>query len=379
LHPKDLDEGWILWAKVSVTALTAVVIPLTIPRQHIPCDPKDPAPESNPEQTASLGAFLLYTFLDPTILLAYRVPHLAHDQLPPLADYDYAKNLVKTTFPHLDPFTNETSRQRHLFFGLMRIFRRDYMMMAFMVVIEVICGFARPLGINRLLNYLQERGEGAVVRPWMWIIILVAGPLIGSTAFQYYIFVATRTLVRAECIITQLVFEHSLRIRMKVETPGGSTASSGATTPTLKNGSTADGTSEVRGSPNGSGTESLTLQSSTTSINSTSSKGKQKVKEVKTPEDSAKSKKQNTNSDNLIGKINNLVTTDLGNIVEARDLLLILLHIPFQIALGIWFLYTILGWSAFIGFGIMLLLFPIPGYVAGRIQQVQVTRMKKVF
>jgi hypothetical protein len=34
---------------------------------------------------------------------------------------------------------------------------------------------------------------------------------------------------------------------------------------------------------------------------------------------------------------------------------------------------------AFVGFGVMLLLFPIPGYVAGRIQQVQVTRMKMVF
>jgi hypothetical protein len=37
-------------------------------------------------------------FLDPIVFLAYRVPHLAHDMLPPLADYDYTKNLVKRSF-----------------------------------------------------------------------------------------------------------------------------------------------------------------------------------------------------------------------------------------------------------------------------------------
>jgi hypothetical protein len=36
------------------------------------------------------------------------------------------------------------------------------------------------------------------------------------------------------------------------------------------------------------------------------------------------------------------------------------------------------AFSAFVGLVTMLLLFPIPGYVAGVIQKVQVTRMKKV-
>ena len=41
---------------------------------------------------------MTYTFLDPIVFLAYRVPHLSHDMLPPLADYDYTKNLVKRSF-----------------------------------------------------------------------------------------------------------------------------------------------------------------------------------------------------------------------------------------------------------------------------------------
>jgi hypothetical protein len=52
----------------------------------------------NPEQTASRLSMMMYTFLDPIVFLAYRVPHLSHDMLPPLADYDYTKNLVRRSF-----------------------------------------------------------------------------------------------------------------------------------------------------------------------------------------------------------------------------------------------------------------------------------------
>jgi hypothetical protein len=53
----------------------------------------------NPEQTASIISLLLFTFLDPVIFEAYRVPHLSHERLPPLADYDYSKKLTADAFP----------------------------------------------------------------------------------------------------------------------------------------------------------------------------------------------------------------------------------------------------------------------------------------
>ena len=39
-EPEDLREGYILWIKFSITTLTAVIIPLFIPRQYVPVDPK---------------------------------------------------------------------------------------------------------------------------------------------------------------------------------------------------------------------------------------------------------------------------------------------------------------------------------------------------
>ena len=53
----------------------------------------------NAEQTASLFSLLTYSFLDPIVFLANRVPNLKPEQLPPLADYDYTKNLRAHSFP----------------------------------------------------------------------------------------------------------------------------------------------------------------------------------------------------------------------------------------------------------------------------------------
>jgi hypothetical protein len=40
--PLDISEGWILWGKVIALVTGAAVVPLFIPRQYIPVDPKVP-------------------------------------------------------------------------------------------------------------------------------------------------------------------------------------------------------------------------------------------------------------------------------------------------------------------------------------------------
>ncbi|TFK36798.1 hypothetical protein BDQ12DRAFT_699326 [Crucibulum laeve] len=374
----DLSEGKLLVAKISVLFLSGLAIPLLIPRQYIPVDPKNPMATPNPEQTASILSLITYSFLDPIIFLAYRIPHLSHDQLPPLADYDYSHHLVGKSFPHLDTFGKK--KKRHLFFGIMRVFYREYLILALMITIQVMASFASPLGINRLLSYLETGGEGAIVKPWLWILWLFVGPTISSFAWQWYIFIATRTMVRAECIITELVFEHALRIRVKAETHGStsdttsdSANSTIATENTLRvdeESGSEDGTLHSQGATDASigHSQEETLQGSSSSIKSSSSKGDKGAKQDEADQSSAS---------NLIGRINNLVTTDLGNIVDSRDFLFVLLYIPLQITLCIIFLYIILGWSAFVGLAVILLLFPAPGYVAKLIQGVQVERMKK--
>jgi hypothetical protein len=40
LTPVDINEGWLLWTKLTVLSFAAVVIPLAIPSQYIPVDPR---------------------------------------------------------------------------------------------------------------------------------------------------------------------------------------------------------------------------------------------------------------------------------------------------------------------------------------------------
>ncbi|KAF7978858.1 hypothetical protein HWV62_44329 [Athelia sp. TMB] len=370
-HPIDLFEGWLLWAKVIILFIISVIIPLFMPRQYIPVDPAEPTSVPAPEQTASIISLVLWFFLDPIIFQAYRIPHLSHDQLPPIADYDRSRNLVKTGFPHLDPFSG--GKKRHLFFGLMHIYRVEYTILALMQVLQVLSALASPIGINKLLQYLEKRGEGAVVRPWVWILWLFLAPIFGTLSMQWYIFIATRTLVRAEGLITQLIFNHALRIRMKAELPEGisSTPSTAVGTPDSASAINVSVSAEASESSNGSGAK--TLAPSSSSVKSTSSsKIKQKTRDV--PEAKPVPKKD---SDNLVGKIMNLISTDTTNITDSRDIMLLLVNAPLLVGLSIWFLYVILGWSAFVGLAIMVLLFPLPGAVASMIQTVQVTRMQK--
>jgi hypothetical protein len=43
-----------------------------------------------------------------------------------------------------------------------------------------------------------------------------------------------------------------------------------------------------------------------------------------------------------------------------------------------WFLYYFLGWSSLVGLAVMIVLLPLPAYLAKKIQELQVAGMKKV-
>lgn len=214
--------------------------------------------------------------------------------------------------------------------------------------------------------------------------------------------------MRCEAIITQLVFEHSLRIRMKAETEkvereGSSTElptsqmehscenTASSMTSTVEEEGNSQDTTLVSNVPASVSEGSLLVKSP--SIKSTSPKSTTRNKEALKKSGSPTG---SSSASNLVGRINNLVTTDLGNIIEARDLMFVLVFVPLQIVACIAFLYWILGWryaidsccklswpdlelpcSAFVGLAVMILLFPFPGYVAKRIQVVQEGRLKK--
>jgi hypothetical protein len=126
--------------------------------------------------------------------------------------------------------------------------------------------------------------------------------------------------VRVSAIVTQLVFEHALRIRVKAETSSSPKTTPAVTpeahseTTTPDNVSVADNfgpeTAGGSGEENGRSTTSLSI------------KGKQKV-EFPASLASDDDNEDPGKASNLVGKLNNLISTDLENLIEGRDVLLL--------------------------------------------------------
>ncbi|KAH9836198.1 uncharacterized protein C8Q71DRAFT_761194 [Rhodofomes roseus] len=359
LTPLDSAEGGILWAKVALLTVSAVIVPLCIPRSYVPLDPQEPT-APHPEQTASLLSLIVYGWIDPTVWKAYRQPQMKLEDLPPLADYDRTKNLVQRGLPHLDPF--QTPKRRHFFWRLMRVFGKEYTVLGLMLALRV----CSELFSDCMVSYIEQGGEGMTVRPWVWIFLLFLGPTAGTFAFQWYIYTAATLTVRAKAMITQLVFEHALRVRMKAETAGAKAAPStpGRTpdTASLAEPASANGTNGME-TDNG---EDATLRGSSTETTATTKDGEDSSKEG-----------SSGGASNLVGRINNLVTTDMQTIDHGRDFIFVLVEVPTQLALCTWFLYSVLGWSAFVGMGVMGCMLPLPGYVASFVHGLQEKKMAK--
>ncbi|KAH9480765.1 ATP-binding cassette transporter abc4 [Psilocybe cubensis] len=329
-EPADNAEGAILWVKIALLSLLAIVIPLFIPHPYVPLDHKNPSPTPNPEQTASWFSALTYTYMDPLIKLANKVRHLKHDQLPPLADYDCARYLSGRASRFVDPFPG-ARRRRHIFFGLVAFFRYELVIIFVGSVIHALATFVAPIGINRTLRYLENRDNhtttASQIKPWVWPLLMLIGPVGESAVKQWNSYVQTKVRVRVQAVMMQAFFERGLCVRVKAD--AGAEMEAGSET----------------------GREG---ERTTSPVDSGSVSG----------------------GEHFVGRINNLVTSDLQSIAEGCDFPSFLIVVTLQIALSIVFLYNILGWAAFAGLFTTLALTPVVGFIGKKIQDVQVTKMK---
>lgn len=214
-------------------------------------------------------------------------------------------------------------------------------------------------------------------------------------------------MVFTECqaIMTQLIFEHALRMRVKAEVGDENppTESPGSTTAAV----TPDNASVAEPEE---GTTSTTTAGNVTTDSTT----KPKANKPEADEEKKADKKRN-----LVGKLNNLVTSDLDSLNGGQmfvmlrqyaglisiwkfdvDILTVVFSVPSQLGFSLWFLYSILGWayvsnpifvscyhsltiellpfSVFPGFAAMVVLSPLPGLILKTIRDAQVAKMKKV-
>ena len=52
--------------------------------------------------------------------------------------------------------------------------------------------------LSHLQSYIETKGKGASVRPWVWIVWLFAGPTIQDLGDQWYMFIVVSPHNRTE-------------------------------------------------------------------------------------------------------------------------------------------------------------------------------------
>ncbi|KAJ3994664.1 hypothetical protein F5050DRAFT_1800596 [Lentinula boryana] len=410
LKPQDDSEGFFLWVTIGLLALAGVLVPLCVPTKYVAVDPKHPKPP-NPEQTCSILSRLTFAFIDSVIIKAYYSPSLPYEDLPSLSDYDYAEYLKKKSFRYLDPTI--ITKRRNAFFSLVRVFAWEFSVLSVIVLLQAVLDFATPIGVKNLLGYIETDGVDAFFKPWVWIAWLFFGPLLQTMASETYLYITTRQTVHAEAILTEVVLEHALRIRVKAETDdkedmkAPDTSTSSNPSPSASATSSLPGTGATTPSPGSEDDnedDRKTLQSDTHSRAATHTtdvtyatdttlrqgpSSSSKVNKSKVPpnplkalaltKDSSKPSKsdQSEKAKNILGKLSNLVTTDMQNITDGKEALRLIIHVPIQVALCVWFLERVLGWSAFVGLAMIIILFPVPGYFTKLMQSRQKIKMKK--
>jgi hypothetical protein len=252
-----------------------------------------------------LFGFLSYNFITPIIMQARSVAHLSFAMLPPQLDTDQMHALAPRSSRYLDPFS-APKRKVNVYWGILASFAGSWLLQALLVSLSALATLGSPVGTNRLLLYIEGGGANAIIRPWIWILLIALAPILQNATEQLYLYYNTRTATQIEAVITGVVYQHSLRVRV-INKADDEAPPPPAAPLDLPKANTALGPTQAPGSSDSQAVETATVHSraessasSTTVVGSDNGKGK-KGKDIK---DNKKDK-----SLDIIGKLNNLVTS----------------------------------------------------------------------
>ncbi|KIM77159.1 hypothetical protein PILCRDRAFT_12326 [Piloderma croceum F 1598] len=385
------DEQWLVWVRFGLLGVVGAFIPLFVPRSFVPTMSYN---IPSPQQTACYFSLLFYSYLDRVIIKAYGVLHLSVDELPVLRVQDSSAVLTAKAFPYIDPVV--IKKQSHIFWRLLIVFRWDYFIMAQYQIAQTLIQFLAPFSLKKLLEYLEtDRPKlNGTTQPWVWVTLIAFGPIASSLAEQRFYISSTRVMMHLEAILTQLVFEHSLRIRLSPSPLDEKdkekekvnyqemTAAEPIVTPPSEILARTEG--DMRDADEGGENavqflEAVDNESESDTVNNDdeshpkTKKQDSKDAPVAATKLSAEDKKPERS---LIGTMTNLVTTDLEIIKMPAGHFLIIPFAIFQIILSVLFLYMVMGWSAVLGMLTTIITLPVPALLGKLLMKTQKGKME---
>ncbi|GAA5842760.1 hypothetical protein JCM9279_003979 [Rhodotorula babjevae] len=203
--------------------------------------------------------------------------------------------------------------------------------------------FVSPLSMNLLLRYVQQAASPPFgLSPYVFATLIFVAPIASSVCFQSALYRLAQLGLRLRALLGHAVFAKVLRIKAG----GGGRKAEGQESEGEGQGGSSEGED---GEANGEA----------------SGKGKGKGKSA------GKKGKGGGGGNEAIGRVNNLVGTDIDTITSSLPSTLQLFGVAPKLIVSLAFLYVLLGWSAFVALGSVVLFAPVSRSVAGKYGAVQ--------
>ncbi|PWW78291.1 P-loop containing nucleoside triphosphate hydrolase protein [Tuber magnatum] len=312
LHPSrerllDVRTGWVVYTRLGLT-LAIGILALATPRVWYPVDPSAGG-EPTPEQVASPFSYAIsYYWIESIIRIAYRRDVEVEDLLP-IPDYDRGKLWSRMIANH---------RRSTTFWTLLSLMKYELFLMTLFSFLIGATQFIWPLSMKHLLAYIEGSSQ-PIITPWAFVLGMFFGPLLGGVAWEAYVFQSNRVGIRVKAALTQSLLEKTLKIRFTADSVSKEEK---------------QGTAEI---------------------------DKGKKDKAKPEEDHQKSR---------VGRINNLMSSDLSQLSSARSVIACS-NLGEAILFSMIFLYGLLGWSSIVGVAMMIVTMIIPGILAKLLSKVQ--------
>ncbi|KAI8873400.1 hypothetical protein GQ42DRAFT_160563 [Ramicandelaber brevisporus] len=289
------------------------------------------------EDTSSIFGWATFSWVFPVILNG-NAKTLEPNDLWDLPDADDGDNAWAR-------YQRKQKEGKSLLFNLWTMFKGQLALQLLFSTANMLLQFAGPMCLNGLLIYLQNRDTQPKAVGYMWAIGLFVCPTLATIFYQRPLWIGRHIGMQLRAIVTRAIVEKTLSLPFQapetVVAPSDDSAESGESTE-----------------------ESNDNNATAKKSDKKDKKKKKKKSKVDDSRDEAledEAKKLRAQQ-STAGKVVNLLTSDVHRTTNAIAYLDMAYATPLQLVIGLYFLYDLLGVSAFIGLGSAALLLPVSNF-----------------
>lgn len=311
-------EAWVLIGETLdlATISTLVLVILKTPVEAVPNSTPDTL--ASPEDRATLWGWMTFGFVNPLVAKGAEGP-LTESDVFELSPHHRAS-------PLLHRF--ETVKGKTLLRKIWVINSLDLLMDGLLTLVSVVFNYAGPFFLKRILDAISDPTPHAIARAYVYAFLTLLCSLLKNQADMQHLWFGRQAVTRTRSILMSAIFEKA----MKRKDFSGITAGK-------------------KGGSGGKGKISI----------------KKAVLESMTKRDKSKAKDGKAASAGAdIGKIVNLMSADASKSSQILGQVYNLYGAPFEIIVGTFFLYQLLGISAFFGFLALVMVAPLNHYLSKR-------------